>query len=206
MWDFLKGKVLYPRVARRLQDTGFYRILEIGRLQLDWSLITALIERWRPEMHTFHLPIGEATITLQDVEVIYGLPVDGHPVALPQAMRELTCGQYLDMLQQLTGFRPQEETALAGASRLQLMTIRDHLEVFHPDITGDTPELHVQRYMRLMLLLMFGGVLFPSTSENLVSLRFLHHLKRLDDLPRYSWGVAVLTYLFRQMCRATMGN
>ncbi|XP_070040120.1 serine/threonine-protein phosphatase 7 long form homolog [Nicotiana tomentosiformis] len=99
MWDFLKGKVLHSRVVRRLQDTCFYRILEIRRLQLDWSLITALIERWRPETHTFHLPIGEATITLQDVEVIYGLPVNGHPVALPQAMRELICGQYLDMLQ-----------------------------------------------------------------------------------------------------------
>ncbi|XP_075101751.1 serine/threonine-protein phosphatase 7 long form homolog [Nicotiana tabacum] len=92
MWDFLKGKVLHPYVVRRLQDTGFYRILEIRRLQLDWSLITALIERWRPETHTFHLHIGEATITLQDVEIIYGLPVDGHPVALPQAMRELTGG------------------------------------------------------------------------------------------------------------------
>ncbi|XP_070035421.1 serine/threonine-protein phosphatase 7 long form homolog [Nicotiana tomentosiformis] len=123
MWDFLKGKVLHPRIVRRLQDTGFYKILEIGRLQLDWSLITTMIERWRPETHTFHLPIGEATITLQDVEVIYGLPVDGHPVALPQAMRELTGGQYLDMLQQLTGFRPQEETALVEASRLQLTTI-----------------------------------------------------------------------------------
>nr|XP_009757890.1 PREDICTED: serine/threonine-protein phosphatase 7 long form homolog [Nicotiana sylvestris] len=82
MWDFLKGKVLHPRVVRRLKDTCFYRILEIGRLQLDWSLVTALIEQWRSEMHIFHLLIDEATITLQDVEVIYGLPVDGHPVAL----------------------------------------------------------------------------------------------------------------------------
>nr|XP_033514283.1 protein MAIN-LIKE 1-like [Nicotiana tomentosiformis] len=121
-------------------------------------------------------------------------------------MRELTSGQYLDMLQQLTRFRPQEETALAGASRLQLTTIRDHLEVLHPDITGDTPELHIHRYTRLMLLLMFGGVLFPNTSGNLVNLRFLHHLERLDDLPQYNWSSAVLAYLYRQMCRATIGT
>ncbi|XP_070047362.1 serine/threonine-protein phosphatase 7 long form homolog [Nicotiana tomentosiformis] len=206
MWDFLKGKILHPRVVRCMQDTSFYMILEIGQLQLDWSLNTALIEQWRPETHTFHLPIGEATITLEDMEVIYGLSVDGHPVALPHAMRELTGGQYLDMLQQLTGFRPQEETALAGASRLQLTTIRDHLEVLHPSITGDTPELHIHRYTRLLLLLMFGGVLFPNTSGNLVSLRFLHHLELLDDLPQYSWGAAVLAYLYKQMCRATMGT
>ncbi|XP_075095269.1 serine/threonine-protein phosphatase 7 long form homolog [Nicotiana tabacum] len=83
MWDFMKDRDLHPRVVQRLRDPGFYRILEIGRLQLDWSLITALIEQWRPEMHTFHLPIAEATITLQDVEVLYGMSVDGLPVALP---------------------------------------------------------------------------------------------------------------------------
>ncbi|MFQ6658648.1 hypothetical protein Gotur_027810, partial [Gossypium turneri] len=37
-------------------------------------------ERWRPETHTFHLPCGECTITLEDVHLQLGLPVDGHPV------------------------------------------------------------------------------------------------------------------------------
>nr|XP_016464225.1 PREDICTED: serine/threonine-protein phosphatase 7 long form homolog [Nicotiana tabacum] len=157
-------------------------------------------------MHTFYLPIGEATITLQDVEVMYGLPVDGHPVAMPHAMREQTGLQYLDILQRLTGLQPPEETALVGASRLQLTTVRQHLEALHPDITDDTPELHIHWYTRLLLLLMFGGVLFPNSSGNLVSLRFLHHLERLNDLPQYNWGVAVLGYLYMQMCRASMGT
>ncbi|XP_075101845.1 serine/threonine-protein phosphatase 7 long form homolog [Nicotiana tabacum] len=163
MWDFMKDRDLHPRVVQRLRDTGFYMILEIGQLQLDWSLITALIERWRPVTYTFHLPIGEATITLQDMEVLYGMPVDGLPVALPLAMREMTRGQYLDMLQQLTGFRPQDETAHSGASRMSLTAIRQHLEILHPDIIGETDDLHIHRYTRLLLLLLFGGVLFPNT-------------------------------------------
>jgi hypothetical protein len=31
-------------------------------------------------MHTFHLPFGEMTITLEDVQKILGLRVSGHPV------------------------------------------------------------------------------------------------------------------------------
>ena len=46
-------------------------------MDLDHALITALVERWRSEMHSFHLPHGEMTIMLQDMEVIMGVPVDG---------------------------------------------------------------------------------------------------------------------------------
>ncbi|XP_016502787.1 serine/threonine-protein phosphatase 7 long form homolog [Nicotiana tabacum] len=124
VWDFMRGRDFHPRVVQLLRDRGFYRIFQIGRLQLDWSLITALIERWRPETHTFHLPISEATITLQDVQVLYGLPADGLAVALPQYMRSMTRAQYLDLLQQFTGFRPQGEAAASGGGRISVTAIR----------------------------------------------------------------------------------
>ena len=49
-------------------------------MDLDRALITALVERWWSEMHSFQLPHGEMTITLQDMEVIMGVPVDGLPL------------------------------------------------------------------------------------------------------------------------------
>ena len=49
-------------------------------MRIDHALLSGLVERWRPETNTFHLPTGEATITLEDVAYIYGLPIDGEPV------------------------------------------------------------------------------------------------------------------------------
>ncbi|XP_019178613.1 PREDICTED: serine/threonine-protein phosphatase 7 long form homolog [Ipomoea nil] len=54
---------------------GHYR--RLTKIQLDHGLITALLERWRPGVYAFHMPFGEVGITLQDVEVLFGLKVDG---------------------------------------------------------------------------------------------------------------------------------
>lgn len=54
-------------------------------LVLDRALLTAWVDRWRPETHTFHLPCGEMAPTLQDVAFLLGLPVRGEAVG-PQVV------------------------------------------------------------------------------------------------------------------------
>ena len=53
------------------------RLAESVLVKLDRSLLSALVDRWRPETHTFHLPCGE---TLQDVAMLLGLPITGDAV------------------------------------------------------------------------------------------------------------------------------
>jgi hypothetical protein len=40
----------------------------------DMSLLAALLDRWRPETHMFHMIVGEMAPTLQDVSLLLGLP------------------------------------------------------------------------------------------------------------------------------------
>ncbi|KAK1686988.1 hypothetical protein QYE76_047836 [Lolium multiflorum] len=49
------------------------------------SALTALVDRWRPETHTFHLRAGEMAPTLQDVSMILGLPIQGEPLCMNTA-------------------------------------------------------------------------------------------------------------------------
>ncbi|XP_020250107.1 uncharacterized protein LOC109827508 [Asparagus officinalis] len=65
------------RVLLLIAQAGFRPCSTIRYIRLDWPLITALIERWRPETNSFHMHIGKCTITLQDVAVILGLRIDG---------------------------------------------------------------------------------------------------------------------------------
>jgi hypothetical protein len=47
------------------------------RFQHDFSLLSALLDHWRPEIHTFHFTVGEMTVTLQDTSLLMGLPCEG---------------------------------------------------------------------------------------------------------------------------------
>ena len=44
---------------------------------LDSTAITAHTDCWRPETHSFHLALGEMTVTLEDIAMISGLPIEG---------------------------------------------------------------------------------------------------------------------------------
>uniref|UniRef100_A0A2N9J2M8 Aminotransferase-like plant mobile domain-containing protein n=1 Tax=Fagus sylvatica TaxID=28930 RepID=A0A2N9J2M8_FAGSY len=155
---------LHARFIPYLQRAGFYGIAKLGFIKMDWALITALVERWRQETHTFHLPHGEMTITLQDVEVMLGLPVDGE-----------------------------------DGSRLNMKWLQDTFAVL-PD---DANEVTVQQYTRAYILELLGGSYFADKSGEKVHLMFLPMLEDFDAAGRYSWGSAVLAWLYRELCRAT---
>ncbi|RWR83921.1 serine/threonine-protein phosphatase 7 long form [Cinnamomum micranthum f. kanehirae] len=59
---------------------GLHNVASTAEMKIQHGIIWALVERWRPKTNTFHFNFGEATITMEDVAYIYGLPIDGRLV------------------------------------------------------------------------------------------------------------------------------
>ncbi|KAF7832340.1 Serine/threonine-protein phosphatase 7 long form-like [Senna tora] len=79
-----------PAFVPLLISSDFYGAFRASYFPYDWHLVTAFIMRWRPETHMFHMAvgIGETTITLEDVAIQLGLPIEGKAVNLEEV------GQY----------------------------------------------------------------------------------------------------------------
>ncbi|KAL8527662.1 hypothetical protein ACS0TY_005493 [Phlomoides rotata] len=75
---------LHPRVLDVLYDMSFYYVARCGPMIIDSHLITALVEKWWPDTHTFHFSVGEATVALQGVAIIWGLHIDGEPLTIDE--------------------------------------------------------------------------------------------------------------------------
>ena len=92
--------VVDDRVVNIIKALGLEGLLWVLGREIDHGLITALVERWQRETHTFYMPHGEVNITLQDVEVILRLPIDGN------AITRSTQKTWTEVCQDFLGFQP----------------------------------------------------------------------------------------------------
>ena len=50
-----------------LASLGLFHITFMSEIRSNSGLLTTLVERWHSKMSLFHLPLGEAIVTLEDV-------------------------------------------------------------------------------------------------------------------------------------------
>ena len=171
----------------QMQDNRVIDIIKLLRLEglfrapsreIDHCLISALVERWRSETHTFHLPHGEMSITLQDVEVIFGLPIDSEVLVGPTAVED---GDWSQVCRELLGFTlPNDNKTLVG----QRILISRLVKAIVAPLSHDATEIQIHQYARCYILALVGDKLFMDKSGDRVHLMFLDFMRNLRD--RYS--------------------
>jgi hypothetical protein len=157
------------------------RVVNEGLPAMDVPLLTAFVDRWHPETHTFHLPCGEMIVTMQDVGMTRGLPLEG------LAVTDIVQSEgWRDMVENIIGVRPPaplegvRDQKTSGVSSAWLRANFSHCPpAAAPDV--------VERYARVWLWHLFGGFLFPDGSGNTISWMVLPIFDQVwDNIGQYS--------------------
>ncbi|CAL4954664.1 unnamed protein product [Urochloa decumbens] len=180
----------HERYRPYLRDAGLLGLSQICQKmpQLDKALITALVERWRPETHSFHLASGEITVTLQDVAMLFALPIDGRPVC------STTDHDYAQVVLDCFGLDARGP-AMPGKSFLHYKWLKKNFY----ELPEEADDMTVERHVRAYILSLLCGVLFPDGTGRM-SLIYLPLIADLSRVSTYSWGSAVLAFLYRSLC------
>ncbi|XP_076937817.1 serine/threonine-protein phosphatase 7 long form homolog [Bidens hawaiensis] len=178
---------------RHIHVAGFGGVIKCGYKMVDNHLVTALVERWRPETHTFHFKFGETTITLEDVQVLWGLPIRDEVVSGRDT--RLTFPEQRYLCNELLGLHVEE-----NEFKNQILRLTRLIAELGNDFPDDASEDDCDRRARVYILHLLGGTLFPDSSSSSVFFHYLSH-RDFDECGRLSWASAVLAYLFKNLCK-----
>lgn len=188
MWKLTEAQIKLVEMA------GFKHLSMITDMSIDAPLISALVERWRRETNSFHMRVGEMTITLEDVFLILGLPIDGDPVI------GVTSHACESICRKLLGNVPRPEHR--SGRMVKLSWLRESFS----RCPEDASEEQIKRSTRAYLLYLLGCTIFSSSTGNKVPVMYLQFFENFDDTKRYAWGAAALAYLYRALGNASLNG
>uniref|UniRef100_A0A8R7V8Y6 Aminotransferase-like plant mobile domain-containing protein n=1 Tax=Triticum urartu TaxID=4572 RepID=A0A8R7V8Y6_TRIUA len=149
----MKYNNCYEPYYRRVGLLGFVLRFKSVPPTLVHTALTSLVDHWRPEMHSFHLPCGEMTVTLEDFAMIMALPIHGQ--ALIGRVERKNWPDRVNAL--IGGCPPMKNNRTSGVPLPWLLT---HRVVCPQDADPRT----VEQYARAYLLFLLTEVVFPDCS------------------------------------------
>uniref|UniRef100_A0ACD5UDW2 Uncharacterized protein n=1 Tax=Avena sativa TaxID=4498 RepID=A0ACD5UDW2_AVESA len=191
------GKMRYDtRYTPYIQQLGllpFIHMVTRSTPAFNPAAITALVDRWRPETHTFHLRTGETTITLQDMSMILALPIEGNPVCMSS-----DSDGWREEMVSLIGKDPPEAINKKGgklrvAAGATFTWIIQNFKICPEDADEET----IKTYTRVYVWYIITRTLFPDSSGDRAQWHWLKLLVFFDST--FSWGSAALAWLYRQL-------
>ena len=132
---------------------------------------------------------------LQDVEVLFGLPVNG------KAIFGSTEKVWRDVCQDFLGFTvPLDNTSVLQGERIVIKRLLEQVAVpLPPNVEED----QVHKYAQCYILVLLGDTIFMDKSGDMVHLMWVKLLEDLCNPRRYSWGSTCLAWLYKELCKAS---
>ncbi|XP_040866297.1 protein MAIN-LIKE 1-like [Glycine max] len=177
-----------PAIEGLVAGTGLSPLIACSVDTSDQGLLSTLVERWHQETSSFHLPVGELTITLDDVSSLLHLPVIGDL----HTFEPLHVDDAVQMLVDLLMVSPESaraETVQCREPYVRLQWVRDVYE-------RRCQAGHWTAAAHAYLLHLLGCTLFANKSATNVHVVYLEALRDLSMTERYAWGVAALCWIY----------
>ncbi|MFQ6635863.1 hypothetical protein Gotur_010763 [Gossypium turneri] len=140
----------------------------------------------------FSFFVWGCTVTLKDIALQLGLPINGSPVTGVTSFTDLTAPCY-----QLLGDSPDDDES--NFTSLKFTWLKSKFG----QLAVNATECRLVCAAQVNIMHILGGVLMPDANNNKVHLMYLPLLADLSSVSSYSWGSAVLAVLYQELCRTT---
>ena len=95
-------------VLELVEGSGLHDLIYTEYSTVTHAIIRAMCERWHTKTNSFYLPVGEMTITLDDVHNLLHIPIHGHMLDHDEAM-DRDCS--IDLMTRLLGMSDADARA-----------------------------------------------------------------------------------------------
>ncbi|KAL5193682.1 Protein MAIN-LIKE 1 [Glycine soja] len=184
-----------PAIEELVARTGLSPLIACSVNTGNRGLLSLFFERWHHETSSFHLPVGEVTIILDDISSLLHLPVVGNL----HAFQPLHVDDAVQMLVDLLMVSAKAARAETGQCRGPYVRLQSVCDIYERQCQAG----HWTVAARAYLLHLLGCTLFANKSATNVHVVYLEALHDLSQTGRYSWGVATLCWIYEHFPSVT---
>jgi len=167
-----------------------------------------MAERWHQETSSFHMLVGEITITLDDVTCLLGNPVARRLIQEDDLDQDHGVDLMVTHLLFLVEEAVQQVSDNSGVC-VTYTTLKERYEhllnrcnhLMGEDLSEEEEELSRIRpvCVKVFLLLFLGYTLFAGKNSKTINLLWMLTIRDLANIGTWSWSVMRLAFLYEQL-------
>ncbi|XP_058782689.1 protein MAIN-LIKE 1-like [Vicia villosa] len=192
-----------------VRASGLSGLCMTGYTTISHSMQGAFVERWHKETSSFHLPVGEMTITLHDVQCLLHLPIRG-PLFTHSRIQMVEATQWMALYLGMEPEAADYECITTSGPHIRFTILSRYFE-HHLDAAADAEEagdeLFTQYHrgcaLRCWYMHVVGAAVFVDKSARYVDVTYLRYFMDLTTVHQWNWGAATLAYLYQKLNEAS---